>query len=60
MLNFIVLGLIPGTRVQITFGWMLAIVSLCVVVILGYLELARLRPNRLHRQKLNEIDRIAI
>lgn len=60
MLNFIVLGLIPGTHLQITFGWMLALLSLAIAAVLSYLELSRIRPTRLHQRKLNEIDRIAI
>ena len=29
MLEFIVLGLVPGTHIQITFAWILAFVVLC-------------------------------
>lgn len=60
MLNFIVLGVVPGTRIQITFGWILLALSLVVVTTLVYIELNRIRPNRLHKQKLSNIERIAI
>lgn len=43
MLNFIVLGLIPGTHIQITFSWVL----LSVAIVLVYTEF---RYRRYHHQ----------
>lgn len=43
MLNFIVLGLIPGTHIQITFSWVL----LSVAIMLVYAEF---RYRRYHYQ----------
>jgi hypothetical protein len=33
MLEFIVLGIIPGTHYQITFNWILAAASLILIII---------------------------
>ena len=42
MLQFIVLGLIPGTHLQITFLWVLIATAALVLTILLFLELPRL------------------
>jgi len=47
MLQFIVLGLIPGTHFQITYLWMLVLLDIAVsliIVILAY-EFLWLRPQ---------------
>lgn len=42
MLQFIVLGMIPGTHIQVTFDWVLLIVALSSAAIVWRLEGARL------------------
>ncbi len=42
MLQFIVLGLIPGTRIQITFGWIVLAILLCASLTMLSMLLARL------------------
>jgi len=50
MLNFIVLGLIPGTHLQITFSWLL----LAVAGFMIYLEL-RYRQYHYHLETANNV-----
>lgn len=42
MLQFIVLGMIPGTHIQVTFDWVLLIVALASLAVVWRLESARL------------------
>lgn len=49
MLKFIVLGLIPGTNFQISFGWLLVLASLLVVGVIIAAELV-LFPSS-HQEK---------
>lgn len=45
MLQFIVLGLVPGTHIQITFGWMLIIFCILAVAITLLAENLLLPPS---------------
>ncbi len=59
MLDFIVLGLIPGTNIAVGFY-----VYLFLVSISGLLLLNKYIPRQIHKQKLQkkakEIDRLAL
>jgi|GEM_PF-933583 len=47
MLQFIVLGLIPGTHFQLTFGWMVAFVVTIVIIAFYVTDVViRLRQTR--------------
>ena len=48
MLDFIVLGIVPGTNVTITFGWIVAIFASFIGMLAVYYELKRFR--KMHQQ----------
>lgn len=39
MLQFIVLGLVPGTHIQITFGWVIAMVCVAGFFWVGFMKI---------------------
>lgn len=58
MLEFIVLGRIPGTSIQITFFQFLQLVFLVLAIVLIAVEL---HIRKVHRPKLQEIiNRLAL
>lgn len=53
MLQFIVLGLVPGTHLQITFGWILMLLVSLTVVLAFVADLLWLRPFLLHKTEID-------
>lgn len=51
MLKFIVLGLVPGTNFQISFGWLLILASLFIVAIVIIAELVLFPANHQEQPK---------
>ena len=43
MLNFIVLGQVPGTRIELTFQWVLLIAFILSCIVLAFVEQPRIR-----------------
>lgn len=60
MLNFIVLGIIPGTHLQISFSWLMLGVSIATAILSVLPEINRIRPARMQKDKANWIQQIAL
>lgn len=43
MLEFIVLGLVPGTRLQVTFTWVLLVMLIIGLIALVFVEKPRIK-----------------
>jgi hypothetical protein len=56
MLDFIVLGIVPGTTFVITLWWALLFAFVCSVALLVYVELTKPRQNNVEQLKLDLHD----
>lgn len=58
MLEFIVLGQIPGTSFQINFSELIAGISLILAIVIICIELARIRKHYLNKQTAQTTDQV--
>ncbi len=56
MLEFIVLGQIPGTTIQINYSGLIAGVSLVLALVLAYVELSRIRAHFRQKSTAQKLD----
>lgn len=56
MLDFIVLGIVPGTTFVITLWWALLFALICSVALLAYVEITKPRQHREVVQEQLELD----
>ena len=59
MLEFIVLGQIPGTHTVLTFAWIVTIAVIVASIVIGRYEL-KIHGTNAKRKKYDEINDIAL
>lgn len=58
MLDFIVLGEVPGTSVRINFWWLLLLVAIVLVLIESFILSRRHNNLKCHYKEIKDLDLI--